>query len=169
MVVELGVLGEVTARVDGARVDLGPARQRCVLAVLAVDESTVDLHRFRVLLARARAAEDDEQAAARYEEAFALWRGEPFAGLDSPWLAGVRDALAAEHLATRLDHDDVQLRRDVDAAHAGSSPLIPYVRGNSVLSTAVLTRSEVCDVLLARVSAAATNIAIRKLSPACAM
>jgi DNA-binding SARP family transcriptional activator/tetratricopeptide (TPR) repeat protein len=35
--VEFGLLGEVTMRVDGQVVDLGPAKQRCVLAALAVD------------------------------------------------------------------------------------------------------------------------------------
>jgi DNA-binding SARP family transcriptional activator/tetratricopeptide (TPR) repeat protein len=35
--VEIALLGEVTARVDGRQVELGPARQRCVLAALAVD------------------------------------------------------------------------------------------------------------------------------------
>ncbi|MEV0675440.1 BTAD domain-containing putative transcriptional regulator [Actinosynnema sp. NPDC050436] len=37
MAVEFGLLGEVTANVDGRTVNLGPARQRCVLAALAVD------------------------------------------------------------------------------------------------------------------------------------
>ncbi|WP_433272519.1 AfsR/SARP family transcriptional regulator [Actinosynnema sp. CS-041913] len=37
MSVELQLLGEVVARVDGRVVDLGPARQRCVLVALAVD------------------------------------------------------------------------------------------------------------------------------------
>lgn len=39
MGVELGLLGEVTARVDGQEVELGPAKLRCVLAALAVDVS----------------------------------------------------------------------------------------------------------------------------------
>ncbi|MFI9815840.1 AfsR/SARP family transcriptional regulator [Saccharothrix variisporea] len=37
MAVEIALLGEVTAHVDGQPVRLGPARQRCVLAALAVD------------------------------------------------------------------------------------------------------------------------------------
>ncbi|WP_328593116.1 AfsR/SARP family transcriptional regulator [Lentzea tibetensis] len=41
MAVELGLLGEVTAHVDGRAVDLGPTRQRCVLAALAVDAGRV--------------------------------------------------------------------------------------------------------------------------------
>ncbi|MBB5953872.1 DNA-binding SARP family transcriptional activator/tetratricopeptide (TPR) repeat protein [Saccharothrix tamanrassetensis] len=41
MGVEFGLLGEVTARVDGRAVDLGPVRQRCVLAALAVDVGRV--------------------------------------------------------------------------------------------------------------------------------
>ncbi|WP_260474696.1 AfsR/SARP family transcriptional regulator, partial [Streptomyces sp. WAC 05379] len=37
MAVEFRVLGEVEVRVDGRRLELGPARQRCVLAALACE------------------------------------------------------------------------------------------------------------------------------------
>ncbi|GAA1287972.1 ATP-binding protein [Saccharothrix xinjiangensis] len=50
-----------------------------------VRETAVDLHRFRALL-----------AAGQPDQALALWRGEPFEGLDSPWLRRVRSDLEAE-------------------------------------------------------------------------
>lgn len=78
--------------------------------VLRVEPASLDLHRFRQLVAQARPAADDETAAALFDEALALWRGEPFAGLDSPWLTEVRDGLEAERHAARLDRHDVALR-----------------------------------------------------------
>ncbi|MFC8798438.1 BTAD domain-containing putative transcriptional regulator [Promicromonospora sp. NPDC057138] len=76
--------------------------------VLAVDESTVDLHRFRALVTRAKQADDD--AAALWQDAMSLWRGEPFSGLDSDWLRSVAVRLEAERLAAVLDHNDLLLR-----------------------------------------------------------
>ncbi|HEX4221309.1 MAG TPA: BTAD domain-containing putative transcriptional regulator, partial [Pseudonocardiaceae bacterium] len=73
---------------------------------LVVDETAIDLHRFRSLVARARETNDDEH----WNAALALWRGEPFAGIDLPWFATTRATLLAEHEAATLDHADVLLR-----------------------------------------------------------
>ena len=169
MAMEFRVLGPVEALADGARVDLGPARQRCVLValladanevvsadalvervwgerlpagaratlrtylsrlrvaaaggldiirqaggyVLRVDRGMVDLHRFRALRAEAYTAPD--RARPLLERALRLWRGEAFAGLDSPWVAALRDELEAERVAAELDHTDLRLR---DGEHA---------------------------------------------------
>ncbi|MFY1687346.1 AfsR/SARP family transcriptional regulator [Plantactinospora sp. WMMB782] len=188
MAVQLLLFGDVRAVVDGEPVDLGHARQRCVLAallvdanqivpagrlldrvwaeqpprharnalsgylsrlrtllggsgeltighrsdgyLLTVDPDAVDLHRFRRLLAQARSARrlgpsrrsvrvDDnggnpgpgggESRAELLEAALSLCRGEPFGSLDTPWLTGVRAALAAERLAAELDLTDLSL------------------------------------------------------------
>ncbi|MFT7871254.1 MULTISPECIES: AfsR/SARP family transcriptional regulator [Amycolatopsis] len=163
----MSVLGPVELRVDGRVLEVGHARQRCVLAVLLVevnrvvtteqlldrvwadrlphkarqvasnyvsrlrraltsagdvavlrrgggyvletDPESVDLHRFHRLVEHARGREDP-QALALLEEAAGLWRGEPFAGLDTPWLAAVRTSLERERVAARLDRVDVALR-----------------------------------------------------------
>ncbi|MFJ3925251.1 AfsR/SARP family transcriptional regulator [Streptomyces sp. NPDC090022] len=190
-----GVLGEVRADRDGAAVDLGPARQRSVLAALLVDlghpvavdalidrvwgartpqrvrptlysyvsrlrqvlavdtapppagtgpdtdadsdsdsdgapavlerrpggyvllagPDAVDVHRFRRLVARARDA-DDDRAAGLYGSALGLWRGEPFAGADTPWFNSLRESLLGELHACRLERADVELRLGHHAA-----------------------------------------------------
>jgi DNA-binding SARP family transcriptional activator/DNA-binding transcriptional LysR family regulator len=90
--------------------------------LLRVEPASLDLHRFRETVARARAAADDVTADALFGEALGLWRGEPFAGLDSPWLTGVREGLAAERHAARLDHHDVSLRLGRHAALLAALP-----------------------------------------------
>ncbi|MEV6242443.1 BTAD domain-containing putative transcriptional regulator [Lentzea sp. NPDC051838] len=164
---ECRLFGNVEVRVDGRPVDIGPAKQRCVLAtllveanrtvsadqlidrvwadraplrvrsslhslltrlrsalaaapmsitsrsgayVLDVDEHAVDLHRFRHLMKRSRAEADDGRALDLAEQAMALWRGEPFAGLDTPWLAELRAALERERATSRVDYHDLALR-----------------------------------------------------------
>jgi predicted ATPase/DNA-binding SARP family transcriptional activator len=167
MVVEFRLLGTVEAGIDGRAVDLGSARQRCVLVALlmevnhvvpvdqvidrvwgeraprsvrgtlysylsrlrkafaaahevriiqqsggyqlTIDETAVDVHRFRRLVADARGA-DDERALTLFEQALELWRGEAFGDLDTPWLASIRATLAQERSAAALDHVDVALR-----------------------------------------------------------
>ncbi|NUR47039.1 MAG: tetratricopeptide repeat protein, partial [Hamadaea sp.] len=83
--------------------------------LLDVDPQTVDLHRFRRLVGRARAAADAE-AAELWRDALALWRGTPFDDLDSEWLHTVADGLDREHWAAVLDHNDVLLRTGQHAA-----------------------------------------------------
>ena len=161
--VEFRLLGDVEAWADGQRLDIGPARQRCVLVALLIDVNrlvptdqlidrvwsdelphrarnslagylsrlrqviasddveiarrpggyvltadplSIDLHCFRRLTGQARAATDPLEADGLFEKALAMWRGVPFASLDTPWLNDVRTALEAERLAAALDRND---------------------------------------------------------------
>ncbi|MER7199536.1 tetratricopeptide repeat protein [Streptomyces sp. CB01635] len=58
-------------------------------------DTNVDLVRFRSEVDQARTG-TPEEAKGRYEQALALWRGRPFAGLKFDWLDGYRLALYAE-------------------------------------------------------------------------
>ncbi|HEV7452929.1 MAG TPA: BTAD domain-containing putative transcriptional regulator, partial [Pseudonocardiaceae bacterium] len=169
MGVEFGLLGGVEVRVDGRLVDVGHARQRCVLVVLVVeanhtvsvdqlvdrvwgdgapqraretlynylsrlrhvlgpitevdlvrqpggyvltvDPMVVDVHRFGHLVAQARAADDEDRALVLFEQALGLWRGEPFAGLDTAWVNALRGPLERDRFAVELDCTDLHLRR----------------------------------------------------------
>ena len=168
MTVEFRLLGDVEACVDGQRLDIGHARQRCVLAtllfdvnrpipadqliervwaddrphrarnalaaylsrlrqllagadgvriarepggyVLTADAMSVDLHRFRDMVVRGRRAADPVEAATLFDHALDLWRGMPFAGLDTPWVDDVRNSLELERLSAALDRNDAALR-----------------------------------------------------------
>ncbi len=163
MSVEVVLLDDVTTYVAGSRVSAGPAKQRCVLAALAMEpnrvvpaarlaecvwgtdpplrakatlasyvsrlrqlltaevvarsggyllampETAIDLHRFRALCARARAA-DDDTAAELFDQAIALWRGDPLGGLDSDWATRQRQQLERELFDAVCDHTDLRLR-----------------------------------------------------------
>jgi predicted ATPase/DNA-binding SARP family transcriptional activator len=165
--VEFRLLGHVEAFLDGRRLDIGHARQRCVLGALLVDVNepvptdqlidrvwaddlphrarnalaayisrlrqifdgagvqivrergsyllkadalSVDIHRFRHIASQARATADPVDAAALFDSALDLWRGEPFATLDTPWINEVRNALEAERVSITLDRNDAALR-----------------------------------------------------------
>jgi predicted ATPase/DNA-binding SARP family transcriptional activator len=166
--VEFRLLGDVEARSDEQRLDIGPTRQRCVLVALLVDvnrpipadqlidriwaddlprrarnalagylsrlrqvittdggveiarepggyvlkadPASIDLHRFRQLTSQARSTAEAVDADRLLCEALELWRGDPFATLDTPWLNEVRTALEAERLAVVLDRNDAGLR-----------------------------------------------------------
>jgi DNA-binding SARP family transcriptional activator len=187
--VRFRVLGDVEARVDGNVVDLGPARQRCVLAALLVDVNRVvsadqlaervwadqrphrahrtlssylsrlrrilpdveiihrsggyvlqadpdlvDLHRFRALVA-------DANSLTAYDEALALWRGEAFAGLDTPWFDAMRVTVDRELFEAELGRADVLLaqgeqERELGAliARAEANPLHERAAGQLILA-----------------------------------
>ncbi|MFB7577325.1 BTAD domain-containing putative transcriptional regulator [Streptomyces sp. NPDC056165] len=167
MTVRFGVLGVITVWRDGVPVDVGHARQRCVLGALLADvedvvpadvlvdrvwgadapgpgrqalygyvsrlrqvlsgagvdivrdqggyrlkvpAGSVDVHRFCDLADQARAVPDEEQAASLWEEALGLWRGQAYAGVDTPWFNAQRDFLDRERLAAQLDLADIRLR-----------------------------------------------------------
>lgn len=108
---------------------------------LTADALSVDLHRFRHIASQARAAADPADAAALFDRALELWRGEPFATLDTPWVNGVRTALEAERLAVTLDRNDVALRagRHADllvelAATLQANPLDERLAGQLMLA-----------------------------------
>jgi DNA-binding SARP family transcriptional activator len=169
MAAEFRVLGDVQMSVDGHSVDVGPAKQRCVLALLVVnanlvtpteqliervwdeqpphrarntlagyvsrlramltgtggssivrrspgyvlycDTGRVDLYEFRRLTMQpADAVVDNLANRRRLESALRLWRGEPFADVESAWLNKLREALHREYLAADLDLVDIRMR-----------------------------------------------------------
>jgi DNA-binding SARP family transcriptional activator/tetratricopeptide (TPR) repeat protein len=101
----LSRLRRAVAGADGVEIRREPGGY-----LLTVNPQTVDLHRFRRLMTTARSAESDRAAAALIEQALNLWRGDPFAGLDTPWLAATRRTLLGERFAAELDGNDVLLR-----------------------------------------------------------
>ena len=167
MAAEFRLLGDVGVLLDGHPVDVGHARQRCVLVALLVDVNrpvpteqlidrvwaddpphrvrnalagylsrlralftgrdevviarepggyvlktdieSVDLYRFRGLMADARTTAEPAHAADLFEAALEIWRGEPFPTLDTPWLNEVRTTLEAERLSAELDRNDALL------------------------------------------------------------
>ncbi|MFJ8009992.1 AfsR/SARP family transcriptional regulator [Streptomyces fagopyri] len=117
------------------------ARQPGGYSLTTLGAATVDLHTFRHLLAQARAAVDDARAAALFDRALRLWRAEPFATLDTPWLNTLRHTLIQERLAAHLDLDDLRLRLGQHAtllpeltARAEAHPLDERLAGQLMLA-----------------------------------
>ncbi|HEX3784635.1 MAG TPA: BTAD domain-containing putative transcriptional regulator [Pseudonocardiaceae bacterium] len=192
--IEFRLFGGIEAYRAGQPVDIGHARQQCVLAVLlveantavsadelidrvwggaapsgkgslysyltrlrralpeisivrrgsgyslVVDPDTIDLHVFRRLSRTAHEA-DDATAEHLLGEGLALWRGEPFAGQDNPWLNSVRAVLDTERSSAELDRADHQLRLGRHneilptlATFAGKRPLDERVAGQLMLA-----------------------------------
>lgn len=112
-----------------------------------VADVTVDLHRFRDLVDRARrageAAADDggERATALLDEALALWHGDAFASLESPWIDEVRARLDEERFQAELERGDLLLRQGRQArllvelqSRVGEKPLNERLVGQLMLT-----------------------------------
>lgn len=77
--------------------------------LLSADAQSVDLHCFRRLVAEARGTAESAAAAALFDEALGLWRAEPLAALDTPWINEVRSSLEVERFSVVLDRNDSAL------------------------------------------------------------
>ncbi|MFJ3249975.1 AfsR/SARP family transcriptional regulator [Streptomyces sp. NPDC086782] len=109
--------------------------------VLDIDETTVDLHCFRHLIARARKVPDDRSALSLFEEGLGLWQGEPLAGMDCLWVDTVREQLRTERWTAELDRADAMLRTGRHnecladlSARAVANPLDERVAGQFMLA-----------------------------------
>src|SRR5690242_11019181 len=69
----------------GIALSRGPGGYR-----LEANQDQVDLDLFRRQVAQAGAARGDNEQAALLRGALGLWRGQPLAGLSSPWLDAMR-------------------------------------------------------------------------------
>ncbi|HEU5471043.1 MAG TPA: BTAD domain-containing putative transcriptional regulator [Actinophytocola sp.] len=87
--------------------------------VLSLDPDLVDLHRFSAAVAQAHATDDDDRRLALLEQALAMWRGEAFAEMDTPWINALRDRVEAVRVTAELDHTDLRLRRGQHTALVG--------------------------------------------------
>lgn len=77
--------------------------------VLKAEKESLDLFRYRGLVARASGI-DDEHGAELLREGLGLWRGPALAGVRSRWLDAIRDTLEAERAAAVADLTDFRLR-----------------------------------------------------------
>jgi DNA-binding SARP family transcriptional activator/tetratricopeptide (TPR) repeat protein len=109
--------------------------------VLTVDPDAVDVGRFHRLVATARATADGDTALNLFGQALALWRGEAFAVLDTPWLNGMRATLDRARHAAALDRNDLALAHgrcagvlDEISAAAAAYPLDERLVGQLMLA-----------------------------------
>ncbi|WP_428957390.1 AfsR/SARP family transcriptional regulator [Streptomyces sp. cg35] len=77
--------------------------------VLTAPADDIDLHCFRGLTLKARAAGSGAEAERIWNEALGLWHGEPLAGLAGNWAEAVRARLVQERLDAMLDRIDHRL------------------------------------------------------------
>ena len=109
--------------------------------LVIVDPLVIDMHLFRHLTGRARENSEGAAAAAVLDRALTLWRGEAFAGLNTPWINALRAELDRQRFAARLDRNDLALRagRQDDLLHeiramAAAHPLDERVAGQLMVA-----------------------------------
>ncbi|HEY5820514.1 MAG TPA: BTAD domain-containing putative transcriptional regulator [Propionibacteriaceae bacterium] len=83
--------------------------------VLQLPPEQVDATTFEALVSHARTADDDRQRLSRFDEALALWRGEPFAGCDLEGLRPHREWLNRLRSGTLVERTAALVRSGVSA------------------------------------------------------
>lgn len=108
---------------------------------LVTDPDAVDLWRFERLADTARRAGTDPERLDLFDAALRLWRGEPFAGLETPWLGALRAVAEQQRLLAETDRTDAALRLGGHAgelagltARAAAHPLDERVAAQLVLA-----------------------------------
>jgi DNA-binding SARP family transcriptional activator/tetratricopeptide (TPR) repeat protein len=77
--------------------------------VVEVDPLAVDLHLFDDLVRRGGVESDDRRRLGYLERALALWTGDAFCAIDSPWLDTTRELLDRRRRLAERDRDDLLL------------------------------------------------------------
>ncbi|MFD0495965.1 AfsR/SARP family transcriptional regulator [Streptomyces rhizosphaericus] len=78
--------------------------------MLEVAPEQIDLHLFRRMERDARAAADDERAAALLRESLGLWTDNALSGLTGAWVEATRARLDEERIAASLRYHDIEIR-----------------------------------------------------------
>jgi DNA-binding SARP family transcriptional activator len=101
----------------------------------------LDLERFRALLAQAGTTSDPAQRSTLLQEAVGLWRGEPLAGIDAPFItaeAAALDELRLGAIEARVDADLERGRHTESVGELGTliseHPLRERLRGQLILA-----------------------------------
>ncbi|MEV0675672.1 BTAD domain-containing putative transcriptional regulator [Actinosynnema sp. NPDC050436] len=108
---------------------------------LVADPGAVDLKRFEELTGAARRSGTDAERLGLFDRALGLWRGEPFAGLDTPWLGAMRAVVDQQRYLAETERTDAALRLGLGAgelarltARAADHPLDERVAAQLLLA-----------------------------------
>lgn len=165
--VEIALLGEVSARVDGLHVELGPARQRCVLAALAVDVNrAVSMSR---LTERVWGAEPPAQSRATLHSYLSRLR-QAFAGTTGVTLASradgyalVTDESAVDLVRFRAFRDEARRQHDDEAVARVLTEAAALWRGEPLTGVGGDWAGDTRDLLAAERDAAELDLVDARL------